>query len=206
MDEIKSSSFPWQPTERTVHLCIDMQGLFAADGPWPTPWLEAALPNILRIAEFRPERAVFTRLIPPRTAENARGTWRHYYDVHAHATRQQLKPVSLQLLPPLAALVPPALVVDKPVYSAFLGSDLRRILMTRKADGLIITGAETDVCVLATVLDAVDLGYPVFVISDAICSSTDASHDAVVTLYRTRFYRQVQVLSTDALLERWPRN
>jgi nicotinamidase-related amidase len=76
--------------------------------------------------------------------------------------------------------------------------------MTRGNVGIIITGAETDVCVLATVLDAVDLGYPVNVIADAVCSSTDASHDAAMLLYSTRFYQQVQMLSTDVLLDIWP--
>jgi nicotinamidase-related amidase len=32
---------------------------------------------------------------------------------------------------------------------------------------LTVTGSETDVCVLATVLDAVDLGYRVIVVRDA---------------------------------------
>jgi hypothetical protein len=51
--------------------------------------------------------------------------------------------------------------IDKTRYSAFSGSALRRHLQDRDADGLIITGSETDVCVLATVLSAVDLGYRV---------------------------------------------
>jgi nicotinamidase-related amidase len=72
-------------------------------------------------------------------------------------TREVLDPTSLHLLEPLAEFVPPAMVIYKPVYSAFLGSTLRQTLMERDADGLIVTGAETDVCALATVLDAIDL-------------------------------------------------
>jgi nicotinamidase-related amidase len=202
--ELKASTFPWKPTARTAHLCVDMQRLFAPDGPWPTPWMEHVLPNIMRIAQHAPERSIFTRFIPPRNAEYARGTWREYYRQHADATKDKLDPKRLQLLSDLAAFVPPATVVDKPVYSAFLGSTLRQQLLARSADGVIVTGAETDVCVLATVLDALDLGYPIYVISDAVCSSTDASHDAAMTLYRTRFYQQVQMLDTDGLLSVWP--
>jgi nicotinamidase-related amidase len=205
VSEIKSPDFPWQPTARTVHLCLDMQGLFAPDGPWPTPWMEAVLPTILRIAEHAPERTIFTRFIPPRVPDDRQGTWRNYYRLHEETTRDVVDPAALRLLPPLAALTPPAMVIDKPVYSAFVGSALRQTLAARSADGLIVTGAETDVCVLATVLDAVDLGYPVYVVTDAICSSTDASHDAVLTLYRTRFYQQVQTLSTEMVLSLWPR-
>jgi nicotinamidase-related amidase len=46
-------------------------------------------------------------------------------------------------------------------------------LRQREADALIVSGSETDICVLATVLDAVDLGYRVIVVRDAVCSSSD---------------------------------
>lgn len=204
MDDMKSASFPWHPTRNTVHLCIDMQALFAPGGAWPMPWMLAVLPNIERIVGHAPERAVFTRFMPPLSPEQARGTWRHYYALHQETTREVVDPAHLHLLEPLAEFVPPAVVIDKPVYSAFLGSSLRQNLIEREADGIIITGAETDVCVLATVLDAVDLGYPIYVVTDAVCSSTDVSHDAVLTLYNTRFYQQVQTLTTDVLLDIWP--
>jgi nicotinamidase-related amidase len=53
------------PGAGSIHLCVDMQNLFAADGPWPTPWMEKVLPTIVRLAEHAPERTVFTRFIPP---------------------------------------------------------------------------------------------------------------------------------------------
>jgi nicotinamidase-related amidase len=56
-------------------------------------------------------------------------------------------------------------------------------LQQRWVDTLIVTGAETDVCVLATVLGAVDFGYGTVVVKDALCSSADESHDAILALY-----------------------
>jgi nicotinamidase-related amidase len=168
--------------------------------------MDAVLPAILQITAHAPARTVFTRFVPPRRAEDMHGTWRAYYREHAETTRDVVDPAALGLVAPLAEFVPPAAVIDKPVYSAFMGSGLLALLRERQADGLVVTGAETDVCVLATVLDAVDLGYPVYVVTDAICSSTDASHDAVLTLYRTRYYQQVQTLSTEMLLSLWPRS
>lgn len=205
MTEIKSPQFPWQPSSRTIHVCLDMQLLFSPDGPWPTPWISAVLPQIIRIAEHCPSRTIFTRFIPPRVPEDMFGTWRTYYQRHLETTREVVEPSALELMPMLHEFVPPALVIDKPVYSAFMGTELLASLRTLGADGIIVTGVETDVCVLATVLDAIDLGLPVYVVTDAICSSTDASHDAVLTLYRTRFYQQVQTLSTENLLSLWPR-
>jgi nicotinamidase-related amidase len=63
-------------------------------------------------------------------------------------------------------------------YSAFAEPHLLAHLRERSADALIVTGSETDVCGLATVLGAVDLGYRVIVVRDAICSSSDEGHDA----------------------------
>jgi nicotinamidase-related amidase len=65
----------------------------------------------------------------------------------------------LELMPPLAALCPPATVIDKTRYSGFAETKLLAHLREREADALIISGSETDVCVLGTVLSAVDIGY-----------------------------------------------
>jgi nicotinamidase-related amidase len=109
----------------------------------------------------------------------------------------------VDLVAPLADLTPPAVVVDKPVYSPFLGWRLPAILRQRDADTLVVTGAETDVCVLATVLGAVDHGYRVVLVMDGVCSSSDTGHDALMTLYRERFSEQVAVASADEVLASW---
>jgi nicotinamidase-related amidase len=41
---------PLPLTERSVHLCVDMQRIFSADGPWPTPWMERVLPVAAALA------------------------------------------------------------------------------------------------------------------------------------------------------------
>jgi uncharacterized protein YlxP (DUF503 family) len=61
---------------------------------------------------------------------------------------------------------------------------LSDLLRRRRIDSLVITGAETNVRALAAVLDAIDLGYRVVLATDALCSSSDATHDALLTLYR----------------------
>jgi nicotinamidase-related amidase len=58
-----------------------------------------------------------------------------------------------------------------------------------------VSGSETDVCVLATVLDAVDIGYRVIVVRDAICSSSDEGHDMLMRLYHTLYTEQIETAS-----------
>jgi nicotinamidase-related amidase len=113
------------------------------------------------------------------------GSWRRYYERWRGLTLERIDPRLIELVPPLAALVPPAEVIDKRVYSPFSEPQLSDLLRRRKIDSLVITGAETDVCVLAAVLDAVDLGYRVVLATDALCSSSNATHDALLTLYQT---------------------
>lgn len=190
-------------TNRSVHLCVDMQRLFSSEGPWPTPWLERVLPIAARLTERFPERTVFTRFITPANAAEMPGSWQRYYERWKQATREQLDPRLLELLPPLAKFVPPAQVIDKTRYSGFALSGLAEHLATRDADALIITGAETDVCVLATVLGAVDRGYRVILVTDGVCSVSDEGHDSLLNLYQQRFSQQIETADSETVLSEW---
>lgn len=190
-------------TERTVHLCVDMQRIFSNEGPWAAPWMERVLPVVVEIAARFPERTIFTRFITPQRPDEMPGTWRRYYEKWGETTRERLDPRLLELLPPLTKLVPPATVIDKTRYSGFAEPQLLYHLRERRADGVIITGSETDVCVLATVLGAVDLGIRVIVVRDAVCSSSDQGHDSLLQLYQRRYSEQIETADAETILSRW---
>ncbi len=71
-------------------------------------------------------------------------------------------------------------------------------------DTLIVTGRESDVCVLATVLNGIDDGYRVVLVTDALCSSSDAGHDDLMTLFGVRFSLQVELTTAEAVLAAGP--
>jgi hypothetical protein len=52
------------------------------------------------------------------------GMWQRYYRRWRAATRERLDNRQLELMASLAALSPPATVIDKTRYSAFAGSEL----------------------------------------------------------------------------------
>ncbi|HYC66217.1 MAG TPA: cysteine hydrolase [Reyranellaceae bacterium] len=192
------------PLDRsTAHLCIDMQLLFAEPSPWAVPWLPRVLPRVAEIARRHPDRTVFTRFIPPMDPEEMTGAWRDYYRQWREVTRGRLDPRLLELVPPLQELVPPAHVLDKKLYSAFSGTALGQALARRGIETLIVTGGETDVCVLATVMGAVDRGFRVVLPTDALCSARDATHDALLKLYRERFTSQIETTCTERVLVDW---
>ena len=192
------------PLDRTaVHVAVDMQRLFAEQTEWCMPWLGRVLPNVAAIAGRAPERTLFTRFIPPASPEQTTGAWRDYYRHWQAMTRSQLDPRLLELVEPLARLCPPARIVDKTVYSAFSNPRLAPALRRKGVETLIITGGETDVCVLSTVTAAVDLGFRIVLPTDALCSARDDTHDALMKLYRERFTNQVETTSTEEVLRNW---
>ncbi|MDI3564034.1 cysteine hydrolase family protein [Bradyrhizobium sp. Arg816] len=200
MSDAKS---PDSQIRRAVHLCIDMQNIFASGGLWETPWMEKVLPAIASIVSRHQARTIFTRFIPPQDPEDRPGQWQVYFQRWRQATRSHLPPSALDLVPALARHVPPARIVDKPAYSAFSNPALAGLLVEKGVGTVVMSGAETDVCVLSTVLSAVDLGFRVVIVEDALCSSSDVGHDALVTMYRIRFHGQVDLVTAEELAGFW---
>jgi nicotinamidase-related amidase len=189
--------------ESCLHLCVDMQRLFAPGGPWAVPWAQKVLPAIEELTARHPQQTLFTRFIPAARPGDGPGMWGQYYRRWAEVTLANIDVDLVGLMPALARFVPPARVLDKHVYSPWTEGQLDSLLKGSKIDTLIITGGETDVCVLATVLGAIDRGFRVVLVTDAICSSADQTHDALMELYRSRFSEQVEAVTMQEVLDGW---
>ena len=131
--------------------------------------------------------------------------WQRYYRKWRETTREHIDPDLLDLLPELKRLAPPATIIDRTRYSAFTEPQLLTHLRERAIDTLIVTGSETDVCVLATVLGAVDRGFRVIIVTDAICSSSDEGHDALLKVYHRRYSEQIETAEAETILAAWAR-
>lgn len=184
--------------KNTVHICIDMQDVFYKDTPWHTPWMKNALPAVTALARAMP--SVFTRFITPHHVDECGGAWKRYYTRWETMTQDRLDPALLSVIPALLAAAPDAVIIDKSVYSPWFAPHLHHHLHARGCDTLVISGGETDICVLAAVMGAVDHGYRVIIAHDAVCSASDTEHDAVMQLYRDRFSCQIETASTDDII------
>ncbi len=199
----KPKGLRFGPLVNCMHICVDMQRMFAERTQWHTPWMKRVLPNIIDMVSTHAAATIFTRFIPPIVPENSRGSWQRYYQRWFDMTLNRLGPEMAELMPELACYVPPAQVVDKMVYSPWCEDGLTRILHGVAVEAVVISGGETDVCVLATVLGAVDRGYRVVIASNALCSSSDETHDALMTLYENRFGEQIEIATSDSILSNW---
>lgn len=182
------------------HLCVDMQRMFSEDTPWHVPWMARISPQIEELAGRNPSRTIFTRFVPPEHPDEMPGKWRDYYRKWWMMTGEHLPRGLVDLAPSLASLVPPARHFDKRTYSPWIGGRLHTILRSERVDTLVMTGGETDVCVLATTLGAIDLGYRVIVLKDAVCSSADDTYDASLELLHDRFSVQLELMETEEFL------
>jgi nicotinamidase-related amidase len=185
--------------ERPVHLAVDMQRLFM-EGRWAVPDIPAILPNVLALTRALPGRTLFTRFTVPPTADHALGHWRHYYRHWSEYTGERMPPELIAVAEALAPFATPESTVDKPTYSAFEAPALMRRLGGLGAETLVVTGVETDVCVLGTILGAVDRGFRVVAVRDAMASGSREGHAATLAHVLTRFDRQVEIATTAEVL------
>jgi nicotinamidase-related amidase len=188
---------------RAVHVCVDMQRLFAEDTPWRTPWMRRVLPNVVALAAAQPERLCFTRFVPLAEPGEGTGTWRRYYERWSDVTLRTIDPALVDLVPELQRFSPPAPLFDKHVYSPWWSTPLHETLRRAEVSTVIVSGGETEVCVLATILGAIDLGYRVVVATDALCSSADETHDAMLAIYHSRYGMQVETAACEEILDAW---
>ncbi len=184
----------------SVHLAIDMQRVFADKTEWHMADFYAIVPQIAAISAAMPGRTLFTRFVVPHRAEHAKGHWQQYYRRWKGFTGAEMDPGLVNIVDALAEHARPETLVDKPTYSAFEVEACERRLAALDADTLIFTGVETDVCVLASLMAAVDRGYRVVAVADALGSSSAAGHAATLQHVLTRLPDQVEIVDTAAVL------
>lgn len=68
------------------------------------------------------------------------------------------------------------IVIRKNRYSAFIGTDLDKILKNKKIDTLVITGIMTHLCCESTARDAFMKDFDVYFVVDATATETESLH------------------------------
>jgi nicotinamidase-related amidase len=190
---------PIPPT--ALHLVVDMQELFRSHPEWGTRSLASIVSPIQRLLSARPENAYFSRFIPARHADHASGAWQRYYRRWSNVTLDKLDPALVEIVQELRPWADR--IVDKAGYSAMTDAAFRQAALAGSGRCLILSGVETDVCVLATALQAVDAGLRVVLATDALASSSDICHAKALDILHDRFDEQVELATVDQILAAW---
>lgn len=80
------------------------------------------------------------------------------------------------------APLPGEVAIDKPGFSAFEGTSLQAMLVTRGIRTLLICGITTEVCVSSTLRTAIDRGFRCVTLRDACASGYPDLHDAALRM------------------------
>lgn len=134
-------------------------------------------------------RLPWIRLLDPPVCACVPGHFRQYAD---RSSALDCADVIDELAP-----LPGEAVVDKPFFSAFHRADLHERLHAVGADGLLVTGTLTEMCVEDTARHAVHWGYPTVMVSDAVASNDAEAHAAALRSFARNYG---WALGTDAAL------
>jgi ureidoacrylate peracid hydrolase len=191
---------------KTALIVIDMQNVWVKKGmPAYTPYCEAIVPNINRLAGAMRDAGGSVWWIRAIYGDDAPRTWSAYMEF--------LSPEFLGDM--LGALTegadgaalwhgldmhPGDQQVIKRRFSALIqgSSDLGERLQAAGIDTVIITGTATNVCCESTARDAFMLNYRTLVVSDANATVSDEAHNASLNALFIRF---ADVFTTDETVD-----
>ena len=159
---------------------------------------------IREVAVYQPARTLFTRFMPASNPEAEIGQWRTYYRRWQSMTRERIDPELLALVPELQALVPPAMVFNKRRYSPWVDGRLHSHY-GNDAQTLHYHGRRNRRVRDRNRARRGGSRYRVIVVRDALCSVSDAAHDAALRIDDERFNQQVETCTVQSLLSGWQR-
>ena len=185
---------------------IDMQKFFLTDenSEWFAPKMISVVPNIEKLIKIiGTKNVIFTRFLPPKSWQDETGSWKTYFQINKKITRRYLDDNSLDIIDEFLPYIKNhSLIADrKKSASIFSDGNFKSKLARKNTKFLIFVGIETDYCVLASVLGAIQLGYFVIIVMDACASSKKNGQKHALGIFE-RFPEQLWITSTRNLIRK----
>jgi nicotinamidase-related amidase len=197
MDNERAALASLLAPQHTAVLVVDVQPLFTA---MPlSPPLTEVLPRLRRFLDATGAAGVcrvFIRIVIPE--ERWTAVWQDQYPGRQKAELAPDSPISAFD----SRFEPEAddLVVVKQRYSAFVGTELARLLRERDIRTLVLVGLTTDVCVSSTARDAFHNEFHTVTLADCTAEQTLARHEAGLASLAASFGR---VCTSEDILSAW---
>ena len=146
-------------------LLVDFQKVYLPGYDWACPSMPEALQNTIRILDAAGAPAcVMTRFVAPAAPV---GRWQQYNEAYREINEN---PVLAELADTLAPYAEKTTVIDKSTYSSMDAPEMLAAMEGKKA--VVLAGVTAECCVLATMMDAMDLGYEVVYLYDCIAGQS----------------------------------
>lgn len=146
-------------------LIVDFQKVYLPGYDWACPGMPEAVKNTVKILES-PDAPdyLMTKYIAP---ANPTGRWEQYNEAYRDINEN---PVLNELAEELLPYAAESVVVEKPTYSSMKAERTLSALEGKKA--VVLAGVTAECCVLATMMDAIDMGYEVVYLYDCIAGQS----------------------------------
>lgn len=153
-------------------LVIDMQNVYMPGGEWCCPSMPAAVSNTKKLIDSGTVGTVlFTKYIAP---EDPVGRWAEYNSEYRAVNEDEFQCDMIDEFKPY--LTDENLVI-KSTYSSLTVEEIREAVL--RADHVLLSGVVSECCVLATLMQAIDLGAHVVYLTDCVSGQSDENEAMV---------------------------
>jgi nicotinamidase-related amidase len=180
---------PEYPQGRTALIIIDATNDFVSEGGKAWPQLKdvieavGTLPNMRRVLAAARAAGLHIMHAPMETKPWDYGPWQHPTPTQVQMNQIQLFQAGTwgaEFHPDFVPAAGEVVAVPHKTFDALHGTDLGTQLRQRDVDHLIICGLTTNTCVDSTGRDAVEQGFDVTFVSDAVATFTmDMQRDTI---------------------------
>ncbi len=159
-------------------IVVDFQNVYLPGYDWSCPSMPEAMKNTMKIldAPNAPD-FIMTKYIAP---ANPSGRWRQYNQTYQAVNQDAfLNEIPADLIPYAAKTS----VIEKSTYSAMKSKQVLSALNGKTA--VVLTGVAAECCILATMMDAIDMGYEIIYLYDCIAGQTPELESEIQKLAET---------------------
>ena len=185
--------------KRDLFMVIDMQNVYAEGGEWFCPSIDIATNNIISVLQEAKENnaidVIFTKFI---ASKSPVGTWVTYNEDYKSVNTNEYANEMIDGLKPYATDYE---VYEKSEYSSLSVQDIRNLVSSYIEDGrVVVSGVVAECCVLATVMELIDMGVKVVYLTDAVAGIDDSTQQAVLKILEGLDPLHVRRMTTEEYL------
>ena len=159
-------------TNKDLLLVIDFQNVYMPEKDWACPAMPQAVANTRTLLDSgKIGKVLFTQFL---AAQEPQGTWNSYAQEYRSINEDSYLCAIEDSLIPYLKEYPLAV---KSTYSSMKCPQV--LEAARLADAVVLTGVVAECCIVATLMDSIDLGFQTIYLYDCIAGQTPENEAAI---------------------------
>ncbi len=180
-------------------LVIDFQNIYMPGQEWACPFMPQAMENTCRIIDTgKVKEVLFTQFL---AAAQPVGTWKTYDEEYRHINTDPYLCDMADRIKPYLDKQGKASAYPLAVKSTYSSMKCEQVLKAAEGkDHILLSGVVAECCIVATMLDAMDLGFHVIYLTDCVAGQSKENEAAIRTLAESFAPMHTLVMTADEYL------